>query len=413
MSQTVYSVITANGLLGGVGVWSLRLSEWSSSHPQWPRWVTLVLCSEATEDQTGWFVRSPLPGVVRWDYCSLAKKGALLRRLANQLRDASVVVPNYVVAAWDAVALLRREDPAQSPRVLGVCHSDHALFYRWLRDFRPVIDQAVAVSEACGREVERSCGFSSSEVVTLPYGVPVPKKLPPRRLPPPLRLVYVGRLEQRQKRVHLLVKLCSELAASGVDYRLDVYGEGPAKKDLESLLGRVAGHRAYVHGPLCYGELEHAFTEAHVQLLFSDHEGLPIALLEGMAWGVVPVATAIRSGVPELIQDGMNGFLVPTDDPIPLAVRRLKELAGRAERLTNLALHAAGTVRERYVLEQVAPRWLELVQATAERAASVPDPHWRPPRPEGFGRVTVLDHPWFPSWLSLQLRKLRHRKSRH
>jgi hypothetical protein len=46
-------------------------------------------------------------------------------------------------------------------------------------------------------------------------------------------------------------------------------------------------------------------------VLLSDFEGIPIALMEGMATGLVPVVTPIRSGIPELVFDGETGYIVP------------------------------------------------------------------------------------------------------
>ncbi len=405
---SVYSVLTANGLLGGVGVWSLRLSEWTARHSPDVRWVTLVVASDYTEDQCGWFLPKQFPHVEYWSYSALDQKPRLLASLVDRLRSADVVVPNYVVAAWDATAVLKRSLGSNAPRVIGVCHSDHELFYGWLRQFGPTLDAAAAVSAHCRAEVERRCALNGLPVEQLPYGVPVPAAVPASSPPPPLRLVYVGRLSEHQKRVSLLVALAEELFRRDCPFELCIYGDGPARVELSRRLANLPCAR--VLGPVPYGQLGQAFESAHVQLLLSDHEGLPIALLEGMAYGVVPLACSVASGVPELIEPGTTGFLVPVDEPILTAADRLCELVRDPDRWACVSRAARKVVQENYALDDVAPRWIELARAVATRPARTPPATWAPPPATGFGRETLLDRRWVPQPLTRWLRRLRHRR---
>jgi glycosyltransferase involved in cell wall biosynthesis len=89
-----------------------------------------------------------------------------------------------------------------------------------------------------------------------------------------------------------------------------------------------------------------------------DRDGIPNVLVEAMATGV-PVVTTRVSGIPELVEDGVNGLLVPPDDPERLAAAVLRLHEDDALR-SRLAAAGRKTVRERFDGEQLAQRMAAL-----------------------------------------------------
>jgi glycosyltransferase involved in cell wall biosynthesis len=85
------------------------------------------------------------------------------------------------------------------------------------------------------------------------------------------------------------------------------------------------------------------FAEGQFGVLSSDYEGMPNAMQECMAQGVPMVATAV-SGIPEMITDGVDGLLVPAQDPAALA-DALRRITSDAELRVKLGVAA----RERMV----------------------------------------------------------------
>ena len=154
----------------------------------------------------------------------------------------------------------------------------------------------------------------------------------------------VGRLSG-EKGFDVLIRSVHALVARGLDVRLVIVGEGGERANLEGLIRelqlgdrvRLAGWQADVRG---------YFEAMDVFALSSLREGLPNVLLEAMALEVPVVSTRVN-GVPRLIQDGRNGFLVNAGDRDGLTTA----LAGL---LTNAALRevfrTAGrrTVETRY-----------------------------------------------------------------
>jgi colanic acid/amylovoran biosynthesis glycosyltransferase len=157
----------------------------------------------------------------------------------------------------------------------------------------------------------------------------------------PFTLICVARLD-REKGHHYLVEACAQLKAQGMNFRCLLVGEGDTRAELEAqiqqlgltdqiiLLGLQPRHRVL--------EL---LAQADVKVLPSISEGIPVSLMEALAMGLPAVATAI-SGVPELIEDGQTGLLVPTCD-----VQALTTAISKLYRTRNLGqqLGAKGRIK--------------------------------------------------------------------
>ena len=159
----------------------------------------------------------------------------------------------------------------------------------------------------------------------------------------PIRLVYAGRFEVFQKRIFDYVELAHLLAARRVDFHLDLLGEGSeletVRRRLDSL---VRAGVVSIPGRLGHPETLARLRSAHVLLVLSDFEGLPLCLVEGLQNGCVPVAYAMRSGIPEVIVDGVNGLVLPPGD-VPAVAEAIGALQADPERLAALAAAAQRT----------------------------------------------------------------------
>jgi hypothetical protein len=101
-------------------------------------------------------------------------------------------------------------------------------------------------------------------------------------------------LAHEQKRIDRIPDLVSRLEAAGIDYRLEFLGDGPERSWLESRLPDRS--RFVFHGRKSGAEYWNILSGWDALLFVSDYEGTPIALLEAMAAGVVPIHPAIGSG---------------------------------------------------------------------------------------------------------------------
>jgi glycosyltransferase involved in cell wall biosynthesis len=163
------------------------------------------------------------------------------------------------------------------------------------------------------------------------------------------RLLFVGRLAA-VKGLPVLLEALALLRQTQPDVVLTLAGDGSDRQALERRAAELGVHEhVRFLGYQSQAEVRELLRQADVFVSSSFAEGVPVVLMEAMAAGVPVVATRI-AGIPELVEDGVCGFLVPPGDPEPLAEKvevlladpRIRDrfaIAGRAkvEREFNLS----------------------------------------------------------------------------
>ena len=130
-----------------------------------------------------------------------------------------------------------------------------------------------------------------------------------------IRLIFAQRLETTQKRSRDLVGFVAKLRDRGCRFLLDVVGDGEDAAYLrQALAGEATAGLVRFHGALPLPETLDLMEKAHIFLLFSAYEGMPLSLQHAMAGGVVPVVTDIESGIRDVLKDGDNARLFPVGD---------------------------------------------------------------------------------------------------
>ncbi len=145
----------------------------------------------------------------------------------------------------------------------------------------------------------------------------------------PLRAIYLGRLAPG-KGLSEILDAFARLKQDRLAARLVIAGSGPDEARLK-LHARSLGLEATISfaGP-AYGEHKaRLLAEADVLLLPSYSEGLPYALLEAMAAGVVPVVTRVGA-IPDVVEEGVHGTFVPVREAEPIAEALVALAADRA-----------------------------------------------------------------------------------
>ena len=238
------------------------------------------------------------------------------------------------------------------------------------------VDRAIAIAETNRSLLVHRHGLDPDRVVALPNGIDEPPFLGPdlvaslrRQWGAGDRLVVgcVGRLTAR-KGQHLLISACSRIE-DGARPLLVLVGEGEEDGALRAQ-AELLGVETVFTGPRDdAAALPQAFD---LFVLASSVETMPLTVLEAMAGGTPVLATDIY-GLPELIEDGVSGRLVPSGNVAELA-RTLREMLSRPEAL--LAMGAAGQRRygERFTSARMAERTLEVYRSALRSAGVAPVP---------------------------------------
>ena len=190
-----------------------------------------------------------------------------------------------------------------------------------------------------------------------------------------LRLVYTGRLVQYQKRILDFVDLAQALDRAKVPYEINLIGTFSGHDNTEMEFQRLAAAhledgRIKLLGRMRRAEIMKTLTNQDLFVLLSDFEGLPLALVEAMARGCVPVTAASPSGIPEIIADGENGYIVEGrdyDEWAGLLGKLWKDLDARAE----LSRKARKTIGESFTVERIGAQFDELFRQVATEINSV------------------------------------------
>lgn len=133
-----------------------------------------------------------------------------------------------------------------------------------------------------------------------------------------MHLVFVGRLTAI-KGLRVLLEAFGKARITLPDLRLTLIGDGDDRPHLEKLAAPF-GRSVQFTGYQSQDAVAEALAAADVFVLPSFAEGVPVVLMEAMA-AAKPVISTLVAGIPELIEDGISGFLVPPGDAETLAIR--------------------------------------------------------------------------------------------
>ncbi len=237
----------------------------------------------------------------------------------------------------------------------GVGRRVHWFAFRFLR----VVP--VAISEQVARTAKKLYG-SHLRIPVIYNGIPTERfvlsKGPESKGVHKVIVLHIGRFSP-QKNHSLLLEAFSRALNHLSTMELWLVGEGPLRSEIQNQV-YARGLEKNVRFWGLRSDIPELLAEADVVVLASDWEGVPLVVLEAMASGKPVVATAV-GGVPELVEHGKTGFLIPPRDPQALA-ESLLHLAQNAELRREMGEAGRGRAVEHFDIRRTAEAYAELYE---------------------------------------------------
>lgn len=279
--------------------------------------------------------------------------------------------------AWTAAAWLGGRNP-----FIAVLHADEERYYDRIAQFDHAVAAWVGVSSRITARAKALRGTNGVAVddrgvmATIPCGVPLPVALPDRRSAAPdgakpVRIAWVGRMDERQKRVSDLPRIGAALREAGIAFHLRVIGDGPARPAVERAAREMGLARCIEFLGWCATpEVLALLGESDVLLQPSNFEGMSVTAMEALACGCAVVASR-TSGLEDY--EGREDarqclWLFPVGDVRAAAdcVRAAAALAPEERRERAMAL-----ARAEFSIERCMDRYRDLVARLSPPARGV------------------------------------------
>lgn len=276
-----------------------------------------------------------------------------LVKLCRQFHPDVLVAHGFSEHLWGRYAGLL----AKVPHLVHVEHNTRERYSRWrlaqTRWLAHRTDRIVGCSEGV-RQVLLAMGMPEDRTIAIPNGIQLdafadaPSHPYSSRIP---GIVMVARFS-KQKDHATVLRAVGLLKARGFRVPLQFAGGGKAvhRAPLERL-ARELGIEDQVEFLGVVRDVPQRLLQHQFCVLGTHYEGMPLALLEGMAAGCAVVGSAVP-GVREVIEDGVNGVLVPESDPEALA-SALEDLLRDSSRAAALAARARRTALEHHSRERM------------------------------------------------------------
>jgi glycosyltransferase involved in cell wall biosynthesis len=286
---------------------------------------------------------------------------AIIRELVNKTGADVVHAHGYKADVYVYAALRGTETP-----MVSTCHN-------WLKDgllvsFYGVADRLVlrsyAAVVAVSAEVKATllkAGVKAEKVFLIRNGIDLRPYARAKSLllaENGLAVGWIGRLS-REKGADVFLQAAARVLMEVPSARFVVVGEGPDRDKLELLIDAL-GIRKSVSMLGRRDDMPSVYASLDVMVSSSRQEGLPMAILEGMASGLPLVATAVGD-VPTVVRDGKTGVLVPSEDVAALAAGIVGLLRDRARR-EELGAAARRLIEEEFSAERMTADYLRVYE---------------------------------------------------
>jgi len=290
----------------------------------------------------------------------LLKTASIPLRLLALLRKQKTDIIHFNIG-FEPPSLIRDIAPFLTARLLGrkvVLHIHggrfmtapaHGLLKKIIHLMLRYTSSIIVLSEA---EKTFLCTLNpklnKKKIYSLPNVVDLPHLEPESldRKKKPLHIIYLGRID-RKKGLGEIAEALNALSTQDVDFHFSLCGVGPDEEWFDQQLAPTTQTKVEKKGLIYGADKDKVLRQADLFLMPSHFEGLPMALLETMAYGIVPIVTPVGS-IPQVVKNGQNGYLIANKNEI---VKALVTMHKDREHLHRLSLKAKETIENEFSLD--------------------------------------------------------------
>lgn len=198
------------------------------------------------------------------------------------------------------------------------------------------------------------------KIVVIPNPVDRPPQYKDKTQQQSQKIITIGRLEHQKNHV-FLIRAFARLVGRFPHMHLTIYGEGPLRPTLENLVKEL--HlQDHVSLPGLEKDIYGALTARDIFVFPSLYEGFPNALCEAMSVGL-PVIASNCSGNRDVVRDGIDGYLFPTDDGDAL-IDRMERLMAAPSTQASMG-ERAREICDRFHPDRIFGMWNDLIKAVS------------------------------------------------
>lgn len=266
-------------------------------------------------------------------------QGSCLESLRAARRRGMTAIAEFATAhVTRAIELLSAEAERHPEWAATISNFAFPDWYRERLEREPhEADVCIAASQFTVESLEQA-GVDSQRILLLPLGADLKQfRFAPRTPDGPFRVLFVGGIGQR-KGVKYLLEAFDRIRGKGVELTL----AGPLPADMRPLESYQSTVR--LTGRLDQADIVREMHQAHVLVLPSVFEGFGLVIVEAMATGL-PVIASTHSAGPDVVREGVDGFVLEPDDVDGLA-DRLERLRADRDRAVEMGIAASDQAKE-------------------------------------------------------------------
>lgn len=274
--------------------------------------------------------------------------------------------PCILLTGYDYIANAVCPAFSDNVAVVGWNHADDLEYYEQANRLGRYWNAQISVSSQIKEEIDKiNPSFSDRSYFitnsTITKDEIIKRKSSPKEK---IRLVYTGRIVQHQKRILDFIDLVNALDSSKIDYELYLIGEDQDGSKLileEKLEKQIKEGKVTLTGRLFKEEIFKILKRAHFFVLLSDFEGMPISLVEAMSQGCIPIVPEMKSGIPEIIKDSHNGYMMNNrnyDDWVDI----ISTVGFDKEKYKTISNNVIETIKSKYTVDSISKNFNDVFE---------------------------------------------------